>query len=190
MSITQLLVRRSLFLKTGLFSTRWGSIGDFHWEMKAGLIANSVHVPDTWASWRLHPAQATASNSIVLPAKAIAIEEMVRDAVETSRPYIARDVLEGLDARWLPWSRQMRGYYTELRCRPAVRQRRLYAMKSLFSGSTDVRAEIIKRLGGGCKWPDRVCGEIRSWLESIQGEPAIRFLLLFAMLCVQTVYSL
>jgi len=50
LSITQLMMRRSIFAKTGEFGSRWGSVSDFNWEMKAGLVANMVHVPDTWAS--------------------------------------------------------------------------------------------------------------------------------------------
>jgi glycosyltransferase involved in cell wall biosynthesis len=55
LSVAQLLIRRSLFSKIGAFPSEWGNISDFNWEMKAGLIANTVHVPDTWASWRIHP---------------------------------------------------------------------------------------------------------------------------------------
>src|SRR5262245_39730340 len=39
LSITQLLIRRSLFSRTGNFPDKWGSISDFNWEMKAGLVA-------------------------------------------------------------------------------------------------------------------------------------------------------
>jgi glycosyltransferase involved in cell wall biosynthesis len=34
-SITQLLIRRSLFDRIGLFEPRWGSVGDFNWCMRA-----------------------------------------------------------------------------------------------------------------------------------------------------------
>jgi GT2 family glycosyltransferase len=51
-SITQLLIRRSLFDRIGWFESTWGSVGDFNWSMRAGLVANTVHVPQTW---RLHP---------------------------------------------------------------------------------------------------------------------------------------
>lgn len=59
-SITQLLIRRRLFDQVGLFSGKWRSLGDFHWNMRASLVANTVHVPDTWGGWRVHPQQATA----------------------------------------------------------------------------------------------------------------------------------
>ena len=59
-SMTQLLIRRNLFTKVGMFESRWGSLGDFNWNMRAALVSNTVHVPDTWAGWRLHDTQATA----------------------------------------------------------------------------------------------------------------------------------
>jgi GT2 family glycosyltransferase len=37
-STTQLLIRRSLFDRIGLFEPRWGSIGDFHWGMRVSLL--------------------------------------------------------------------------------------------------------------------------------------------------------
>ena len=44
-SLTQLLIRQSLFTGIGLFSSRWGSVGDFNWNMRACLVANTVHLP-------------------------------------------------------------------------------------------------------------------------------------------------
>jgi len=35
LSITQLLIRRSLFLRVGSFPNRWGSVSDLNFEMKA-----------------------------------------------------------------------------------------------------------------------------------------------------------
>jgi glycosyltransferase involved in cell wall biosynthesis len=59
-SITQLLIQRSLFETVGLFPTNRGSIGDFQWDMKAALLTDTIHVPDTWGGWRQHENQATA----------------------------------------------------------------------------------------------------------------------------------
>ena len=58
-SITELLFRRSLFARIGQFEADWGSVSDFNWYMRVGLVANIVHVPDTWATWRVHSKQAT-----------------------------------------------------------------------------------------------------------------------------------
>ena len=84
-SITQLLIRRSLFDRIGYFNSRWGSVGDFKWNMRAGLVTNTVHVPDTWAGWRIHASQATARNDFMSAAHARKIDEMIDDAIERSR---------------------------------------------------------------------------------------------------------
>jgi len=47
-SVTQLLIRRSLFDRIGFYRADWGSLGDFHWNLRAGLAASAVHVTDTW----------------------------------------------------------------------------------------------------------------------------------------------
>lgn len=58
-SITQLLIRRSVFDKIGLFLTDYGSIADFEWEMRASLITNTIHIPEYLATWRVHQEQGT-----------------------------------------------------------------------------------------------------------------------------------
>jgi glycosyltransferase involved in cell wall biosynthesis len=58
-SITQLLIRRGVFDRIGLFDRHFGSYGDFEWNMRASLLVNTIHVPEALATWRLHPAQAT-----------------------------------------------------------------------------------------------------------------------------------
>lgn len=58
-SITQLLIRRSLFERIGLFLTDYGSIADFEWEMRASLLVNTLHVPEYLATWRVHRVQGT-----------------------------------------------------------------------------------------------------------------------------------
>jgi glycosyltransferase involved in cell wall biosynthesis len=58
-SITQLLIRRTVFDRIGLFEGQWGSIGDFEWGMRAGLVENCIYIPDILATWRIHANQAT-----------------------------------------------------------------------------------------------------------------------------------
>jgi glycosyltransferase involved in cell wall biosynthesis len=58
-SITQLLFRRALLEKTGLFEGKWGSYGDMAWQIRAALQTCTVHVPEKLATWRIHPAQAS-----------------------------------------------------------------------------------------------------------------------------------
>jgi glycosyltransferase involved in cell wall biosynthesis len=59
-SITQVLLRRSVFEQTGPFPTEYGPGGDFLWGMVAGLTCNVVHVPRFLATWRIHDRQASA----------------------------------------------------------------------------------------------------------------------------------
>lgn len=61
-SLTQLLIRRSVFDKVGLFCNDWGSEGDFEWGMRASLVCNIIHIPETLATWRIHAQQATQYN--------------------------------------------------------------------------------------------------------------------------------
>jgi glycosyltransferase involved in cell wall biosynthesis len=58
-SITQLLFRRDLLEKTGLFDGKWESYGDMAWQMRAALYTNTVHVPGKLGTWRMHPSQAS-----------------------------------------------------------------------------------------------------------------------------------
>ncbi len=58
-SLTQLLIRRTVFEKVGLFPTNRGTIGDFEWGMRVGLTCNTLHLPETLATWRRHPQQTT-----------------------------------------------------------------------------------------------------------------------------------
>jgi glycosyltransferase involved in cell wall biosynthesis len=59
-SLTQLLIRRSLFDRVGLFRSDWGSMGDFEWGMRSTLVCNTLHLPEPLATWRIHDHQATA----------------------------------------------------------------------------------------------------------------------------------
>jgi glycosyltransferase involved in cell wall biosynthesis len=58
-SVTQLLIRKSLFDKVGLFENGFGPISDFEWGLNASLNTDTVHVPLYLATWRCHKDQAT-----------------------------------------------------------------------------------------------------------------------------------
>jgi glycosyltransferase involved in cell wall biosynthesis len=171
-SITQLLIRRSLFSRIGCFDSRWGAMGDRNWEMKAGLVANTIHVPDTWATWRVYPTHASASMSVYSVEYARNIDEMIDDAVLKCEPYLAREIVAGLRDHWLGWSRDMRAYYSGLRIERSVLRRRLLQVSQLFNGEKVARSEIFYRLRGRPKWPDAPA-ELRRWLESILLGPVV-----------------
>ena len=58
-------------------------------EMKAGLVASTVHVPDTWASFRYHSLQATAAVDTSQLDHARKSDEMVLDALRICEPFLA-----------------------------------------------------------------------------------------------------
>ena len=59
-SVTGLLFRRSLLEKTGLFPTHLSFLGDALWSLRACLSSDVILVPGCWATWRLHPEQASS----------------------------------------------------------------------------------------------------------------------------------
>lgn len=64
-SITQLLIRRCVFERVGLFDETLGTVGDFEWGMRAGLLENCIFVPETLAAWRIHPQQVSNGANII-----------------------------------------------------------------------------------------------------------------------------
>ena len=62
-SITQILFRSSLLKQVGNFPCNFGSMGDFQWDMKAGLFANVVYLPEKLSFWRIRSGQATLSDA-------------------------------------------------------------------------------------------------------------------------------
>lgn len=62
LSMTQMIIRKSLFSRVGLFPTEFGSAGDYVWQMRAFQKARAAYVPRKLGSWRQHVAQATSAN--------------------------------------------------------------------------------------------------------------------------------
>jgi len=58
-SMTQLLIRRALFEKTGLFPEDYGPSADYMWGMRAALHSDVLFLPEYLSSWRIHSEQAT-----------------------------------------------------------------------------------------------------------------------------------
>jgi glycosyltransferase involved in cell wall biosynthesis len=166
-SFTQLLIRRSLFAQVGPLESRWGSAGDFNWYMRAGLVSSTVHVPDTWATLRVHPKSATSALPFYMPAFYEMIEDMILDAVRACEAYLEPSVVAGLESHWMDWSRDMRAYYAGLRQRRGVFRRRLNQLTQVFNGTKAARSEIFGQLFGRQKWGDVAPAEIRLWLESL-----------------------
>lgn len=83
----QLLIRRSVFDKVGFFPLEWGSEGDFEWGMRAALVCNTIHIPETLVAWRIHPQQSTNIQAHKTSAQKIRFIEMVQAALPILEKY-------------------------------------------------------------------------------------------------------
>ena len=139
-SITQLLIRRKLFETIGTFETRWGSVGDFNWDMRASLVANTVHVPDTWGGWRVHPTQATAGIGLGSTRHAEQIEQMIDHAIDVSKDFLPPVVRQRLLTEWNHEAKQRRAFTrgVDARYRNAL-SRRAYIARKLIAASAPAR---------------------------------------------------
>jgi hypothetical protein len=91
-SITQMMIRRSLFDRTGLFPTNRGRFGDYQWVMKATLITDTVYLPDTWGGWRKHSNQATLPADKASPDHWRAFESMSQCVLDEVKAILAEPV--------------------------------------------------------------------------------------------------
>lgn len=164
-SITQLLMRRSLFSRTGEFLSRWGSVGDFNWYMKAGLVTNTIHVPSTWATLRMHAKTATASANLFSKEYYGKVEEMITDALETCGRYVAPEIISGIEADWMETARTMREHNATLKLSSGTLDRRIYQAKHLLFGPSIIRTDLIGRLMRSSTWSSMAPGALMHWLE-------------------------
>jgi glycosyltransferase involved in cell wall biosynthesis len=86
-SITQILVRRSLFAEVGLFEKQWGPFGDLEWQMRATLITKTVHIPEFLATWRIHPQQASQLDRYLKAVREGCYAKMADAIIEFSRAH-------------------------------------------------------------------------------------------------------
>jgi glycosyltransferase involved in cell wall biosynthesis len=172
-SITQVLIRRSLFERIGRFETRWGSIGDFHWQMKAGLLANTIHVPDTWGGWRVHPHQATAAARLGAPEHVEKVEEMIEDALATCAKHLAPAVRGPLLADWTRQARDVRGFSRGLNRHPGIWPCRAFLVRRLLAGSWAARRYVAAKFSRRPPFPRSMPAVIRGWLENAGSGPVL-----------------
>ncbi|HZQ47190.1 MAG TPA: glycosyltransferase family 2 protein [Verrucomicrobiae bacterium] len=165
-SITQLLVRRTLFDRIGYFEGGWGSVGDFNWDMRASLVASTVHVPQTWGGWRIHHSQATSAVDYRSKAHEIRIDEMIEHALETSGPLLAPTLGARLRTEWAPFAREMRHLIREASSIESAAGRWVFHTGKAMGGSRAAARHILSRLAGRAVWPASVPGQVREWLSS------------------------
>ena len=98
-SITQLLIRKEVFQKIGLFKADWGSVGDFEWEMKVSMLFDSVHIPEYLATWRMRSGQATPKTpSTDLYLKHLNMCESVVQFISLSDPILYKKINDNMNA--------------------------------------------------------------------------------------------
>lgn len=54
LSLTQILVRKSLYDKVGRFPVDLGFSADFLWGMRVGAVANVIYIPEKLGTFRTH----------------------------------------------------------------------------------------------------------------------------------------
>ena len=163
-SITQLLIRRELFDKIGLFETRWGSVGDFNWDMRAGLVANTIHVPDTWGGWRVHKGQATSRVDQHTIEHEGRIQEMIDHAIQATESLIAPATFQRLRSKWSTHSQRLRHFFDVVRERQdSTVLRRLFILRELLRGELAASSHIYARTASRPIWPELV----RKWMRQV-----------------------
>jgi hypothetical protein len=164
-SITQLLIRRSLFDRIGLFESRWGPVGDFHWSMRAGLVADTVHVPDTWGGWRMHASQATAGARLGTAEHARRTESMIEDAIETCCRLLPPAVARRLQGEWAVQAKDFRSFDQEFgQHQPSLERKRL-VVRRMFAGSIAAREHLKSRILHQRAWRESFPDRVRRWME-------------------------
>jgi hypothetical protein len=133
--------------------------------MRASLVANTVHIPDTWAGWRMHPEQATRDVSFRSAELHQKIEEMIEDALQRTWMQLPVRVREGLrpesrQSFGLAWDfqRDIRRYKTQ-----AARVGRLLSQLAVSAGA---RAFLLQRLRGIFSRRNSPGDVVEAWLQS------------------------
>jgi hypothetical protein len=171
-SITQLLIRRTLFNRVGLFEARWGSVGDFNWCMRASLVGNTVHVPGTWGGWRVYSGQATAGVRIGSPEHYAQMNEMIEDAVTRSEAAVAAPIRSRLKS-WAVQTRELRDFNRGLQSQPRALQRGCFVLSSILSGSKAAVQHLKARANHQESWPENAGTKIQSWLKECGVGPVL-----------------
>jgi glycosyltransferase involved in cell wall biosynthesis len=166
-SLTQLLIRKSLFDRVGLFDGRWESLGDFNWNMRASLIANTVHVPHTWAGWRVHSAQATQAAQLGTAAHRNKIDDMIHHAIESTAPMLDESVAMSLRRYWWNWLRKRHRFTTEIAHRQNRSERLKYVAGRAILGDSVAWNYVWWRVTGFGKWGRDDIQTIRLWGRSL-----------------------
>jgi glycosyltransferase involved in cell wall biosynthesis len=158
-SITQLLIRRSVFDKVGLFESQWGSMGDYNWNLRASMVSNTVHVPTTWGGWRIHPSQATA----LCPKDQFQsrMEDMIDHAVVSILPRIEGRLKRKI-MQWSHYFREKNGWWS---AKEGKLNRVAHAAKLALRGNLVAKDYLAYRLGVSDNWNLPSHELVRRWCD-------------------------
>ncbi|MEY2539358.1 MAG: hypothetical protein QOG67_3098 [Verrucomicrobiota bacterium] len=173
-SITQLLIRRSLFDRIGFFESRWGSVGDFNWNMRAGLVANTIHVPDTWGGWRVRAGQATLGAAVGSPEHFRRVDEMIEHAIATCERFLASALRKALTTRWSPRALELRRFLRQVANHAEGFERKSFILRRLLMGSWAARGYVKSRLPGEVPWPESTPELLLGWLHEAGVDDVLR----------------
>jgi len=164
-SVTQLLIRSPLFDKIGYYKADWGSLGDFHWNLRAALATNTVHVPDTWGGWRMHPAQATAGAGLNSPQHQAKIDAMIDDALHALRQCPAAAVHDGGFAELAARARDVREHLRAHARHASPSARRWFLIREALAGKRAAWWQLAALMPGRVNWPRGAPQVVRSWFD-------------------------
>ncbi len=164
-SVTQLLIRRTLFERIGYYPTDWGSLGDFHWNLRAGLATSTVHVPDTWGGWRMHPNQATAATRLGSPDHHALLDAMIGDVMLNLDQFLdagsRREDIHELVRR----TGELRQYLRKHARYATTAESRRFVLWEALSGSRLAWQHLASLAPGRKRWPQAAPLSVRSWFN-------------------------
>lgn len=162
-SITQLLIRRDLFDRVGLFESRWGSMGDFNWNMRASLVANTVHVPDTWGGWRTHSGSASSANIGDCPQYQAKIDQMIAHAFQASAGVFSRRTLRKMQGIWADYFTEKRRWSEAVQRQTSRTRRFLCHLNSLTRRHRPAWDYAFWKLGLSRAWEMNPIEIVKLW---------------------------
>jgi glycosyltransferase involved in cell wall biosynthesis len=130
-SLTQILIRKTLFDNVGLFLTDFGSIADYEWVMRATLLVNTFHIPEYLATWRFHSDQVTCSDTITRAKANGQFLKMANHALKITKK-INPSTIKNLEIKKLKYNLEKEKFYFQMKRKKNRFRRQLVIFKWLF----------------------------------------------------------
>lgn len=153
-SLTQLLMRHSVFEKIGMFRTDCGAEADFEWGMRIGLLCNTLHLPLTLATWRVHKQQATQHDDATSPDKRKRLCRMIRLAVNEYQQRSLNALPPRFSLRRLLFPYRREYFRFSMREHRSCLKKIMFALIFFFISPRSVRDFFLLRFGGHAWYVD------------------------------------